>query len=219
MHHPFDNIHSYSLGELSPESAHALLDHADQCPTCAVLVAEAMQGVAALASDAPTRTSAEPLRAAAGPLPVAAAKRKPGRGLLWPGVAGLATAACLGLFAWNLQLRSDLSPLAPLPVSSLVHSHFVHHPLTGAGGAGSAKAIVAADGSWVFVVADQLAPENQFDVWETRGGTRVKLGSLTSDDAGEGTAYFKVPAAKAEGFALVQAGADPATDSMALRWP
>jgi anti-sigma factor RsiW len=218
MQHPFDEIHTFGLGELPPENAEALLDHADRCPSCAVLVAEAMQGVGALASDTPPRASATPLRAHVQDTPVAA-KRKPGRNLLWPGVAGLATAASLVLFAWNLQLRSDRSPIAPPPVASLVHSHFVHHPLTGVGGAGSAKAIVAADGSWVFVVADRLAPENQFDVWETRGGKQIKLGSLTSDDAGEGTAYFALPAAKAEGFALVQSGADPATDSMGLRWP
>jgi hypothetical protein len=219
MHHPFDDIHSFGLGELSPENADTLMDHADQCPTCAVLVAEAMQGVGALASDAPTRESGEPLRAHATARPAAAAARASRRTFVWPGVAGLATAASLALFAWNVQLRADRPRLAPPPVASLVHSHFVHHPLTGAGGAGSAKAIVAADGSWVFVVADQLAPENQFDVWETRNGTQVKLGALNSDDAGEGTAYFAMPAAKAQGFALVPAGADPATDSMALRWP
>lgn len=219
MHHPLDDIHTFGLGELSPESAASLMDHADRCPTCAVLVAEAMQGVGALASDAPSRESGEPLRAHAAAGPVTPAKRTSRRNLLWPGIAGLATAASLSLFAWNLQLRAGHSALAPPPVASLVHSHFVHHPLTGAGGAGSAKAIVAADGSWVFVVADQLAPENQFDVWETRGGKQVKLGSLSSDDAGEGTAYFAIPAAKAEGFALVPSGADPATDSMALRWP
>jgi anti-sigma factor RsiW len=219
MQHPFDDIHTFGLGELPRESAEALLDHADHCPSCAVLVAEAMQGVGALASDAPPRASAEPLRAFAPAVPASAAKRRSGRNSMWPGVAGLATAASLALFAWNMQLRSDRSPLAPPPVASLVHSHFVHHPLTGPSGAGGAKAIVAADGSWVFVVADQLAPENQFDVWETRGGKQIKLGSLTSDDAGEGSAYFALPAAKAEGFALVPSGADPATDSSALRWP
>jgi hypothetical protein len=218
MQHPFDDIHTFGLGELPPESAEALLDHADRCPSCAVLVAEAIQGVGALASDAQPRASAAPLRAHAEPAPLAV-KRKSGRNFFWPGFAGLATAASLALFAWNLQLRSDRSPIAPPPVASLVHSHFVHHPLTGPGNSGSAKAIVAADGSWVFVVADQLAPENQFDVWETRGGKQIKLGSLTSDDAGEGTAYFTLPAAKAEGFALVQSGADPAIDPMALRWP
>jgi hypothetical protein len=218
MQHPFDEIHSFGLGELPQENAEALLDHADRCTSCAVLVAQAMQGVAALASDASPRVSAAPLLALSQTAPVAL-KRKSGRRFVWPGVAGLATAASLALFAWNLQLRSDRSPLAPPPVASLVHSHFVHHPLAGPTGAGSAKAIVAADGSWVFVVADQLAPENQFDVWETRGGKQIKLGSLTSDDAGEGTAYFKLPAAKAEGFALAPSGADPTTDSMSLRWP
>jgi hypothetical protein len=218
MQHPFDEIHSFGLGELPQENAEALLDHADCCTSCAVLVAQAMQGVAALASDAPPRASAAPLRPLSQSAPIAL-KRKSGPGLLWPGVAGLATAASLALFGWNLQLRADRSPIAPPPVASLVHSHFVHHPLTGVGGAGSAKAIVAADGSWVFVVADQLAPENQFDVWETRGGKQIKLGSFSSDDGGEGTAYFTLPAAKAEAFVLVPSGADPATDSMALRWP
>lgn len=218
MHHSFDDIQAYGLGELAPERARALLDHADQCQTCAVLVAEAIQGVAALELGTPVRVSEAPLLTVAEP-PNAAAILKPGRGRAWPALAGLATAACLGLFAWNLQLRSAVSPLAPTPVEALVHSHFVHHPLAGAPGAGNAKAIYAADGSWVFIVADQLAAENQFDVWEKREGRDVRLGTFTADYSGEGTAYFKLPAAKPEGFEVVASGHDPATDLSSLRWP
>jgi len=217
MQHSFDDIQEYAFGELAPERAQALLDHADQCQTCAVLVAEAVQGVAALESDTPARESATPLRTVAGPAPIATLK--PGRGRAWPALAGLATAACLGLFAWNMQLRTAVSPLAPTPVEALVHSHFVHHPLTGAAGSGNAKAIYAADGSWVFIVADQLAAENQFDVWEKRDGHQVRLGTFTADYSGEGTAYFKVPAGKPEGFDVVAAGHDPAADLSSLHWP
>ena len=218
MQHPQEDIHMYGLGGLEPADAQAVLDHADQCPTCAVLVAEAMRGVAALETDAPPRASAEPLRTAA-VVPSAAARFKASGGRVWPAVASLATAACLGLFAWNMQLRSAVPPLAPTPVVALVHSHFVHHPLVGAPGAGYAKAIVAADGSWVFIVADQLAAENQFDVWEKRDGQQVQVGSFTADYVGEGTAYIKLPAAKPEGFAVVASGHDPSTDLSSLRWP
>jgi anti-sigma factor RsiW len=223
IEHPFDDLHEFGLGELPPARAEALLDHADRCPTCAVLLAEIMQGVAALEADAPTRANALPLRVAptssnAIGEPVSRTRRA-SSSRAWPAVASLATAACLGLFAWNMQLRSAYSPLPPTPVRSLVHSHFVHHPLAGAPGAGSAKAIVAADGSWVFIVADQLAAENQYDVWETRGGRQIKLGTFTADGSGEGTAYFAVPAAKTDGFAVVPAGNDPATNASTLRWP
>lgn len=217
MQHSFDDIQAFGLGELAPERAQALLDHADQCQTCAVLVAETMQGVAALESDTPEREGATPLQTAASPAP--ASILKSGRSRSWPALAGLATAACLGLFAWNMQLRSAVSPLSPTPVQALVHSHFTHHPLSGAPGAGNAKAIYAADGSWVFIVADQLAAENQFDVWEKRDGRQVRLGSFTSDYSGEGTAYFKLPAAKPEGFDVVAAGHDPAADLSSLHWP
>lgn len=218
MEHPFDDIQEYGLGSLEPAAAEALLDHADRCPTCAVLVAESMRGVAALESDAPARTSDTPLRSTTVP-PGTSARFRTRRSATWPAIAGLATAASLALFAWNIQLRSAMPALAPPPVEALVHSHFVHHPLAGAPGAGYAKAIVAADGSWVFVVADQLVPENQFDVWETRDGQQVRLGSFTADSAGEGTAYFNLPTAKPEGFEIAPAGADPATSASALRWP
>ena len=223
IEHPFDDLHEFGLGELSPARATALLDHADRCPTCSVLLAEIMSGVAALEADAPTRANAVPLRVApaissATTEPPSHVRRATGS-RAWPAAASLATAACLGLFAWNLQLRSAVSPLPPTPVRSLVHSHFVHHPLDGAPGAGSAKAIVAADGSWVFIVADQLAAENQYDVWETRAGRQIKLGAFTSDGSGEGTAYFAMPAAKAEGFAVVPSGDDPASNASALHWP
>ena len=92
-----------------------------------------------------------------------------------------------------------------------MHSHFVHHALAGAPGAGNAKAIFAADGSWVFIVADQLAAENQFDVWEKLQGGQVRLGTFTADYSGEGSAYFKVPAAKPEGFEVVAAAVLSAT--------
>jgi hypothetical protein len=218
IQHPYDDIHTFSLGALEPRSADALLDHADRCPTCAVLVAEAMQGVAALATDAPPRANAATLRAVASSSNPSARLAR-GGSRRWPIAAGLATAACLGLFAWNVQLQSAVSPLAPIPVAALVHSHFVHHPLVGAPGAGNAKAIIAADGSWVFIVADQLAAENQFDVWEKREGKRIRLGSFTADGAGEGTAYFKLPVAKPEGFEVVASGHDPESDMSSLRWP
>src|SRR5450755_1189812 len=134
--HPYGDIESFGLGALSSHEADVLLDHADRCATCAVLVAEAMHGVAALDSATAPRDIARP-----------AAYRAPTRGRAgrpWSTVAAVASAAALALFAWNLDLRAGRSQLPPTPVVALVHSHFNHHPLSGGQGAGAAKAIVAA---------------------------------------------------------------------------
>jgi len=48
--HPYDDIDAFALGSVDDATARALLDHADACPTCAVLLADAMAGVGALAS-------------------------------------------------------------------------------------------------------------------------------------------------------------------------
>ncbi len=208
--HPYPDIESFALGELDADRAESLLDHADACATCAVLVGEAMQGAAALAIPVSARAGAAKLRT-----PV----RRASVARIWPVVASLATAACLALLVWNLDLRSNNSALAPPPIAALVHSHFIHHPLVSASGKESAKAILAADGSWMYVVADQLTPELTYGVWVTENGRRTELGTFAADEVGEGTAFFKLQPAKPQAIAVAPDGADPSTSEDALRWP
>jgi hypothetical protein len=205
--HPYDEIEAFALGSLDDAAARALLDHADACPTCAVLLADAMAGVGALASlEAPrpvTRTSPD----------IGVTVLRPRRPVsTW--VAGAAIAACLGLILWNVQLRNEA---VSVPIGALVHSHFVHHPLTGK--AGDAKVLQAADGRWVYVVADGLSPHAHYALWETRGGTTAKVGELVADGRGDATRYFEQPAGQIDGFALTGADKTPASDTLQLRWP
>ncbi len=208
--HPYDDIESFVLGELEPDRADVVLDHADGCATCAVLLAEAVRGSAALANPLAERSGSASLRS----IPSASAMTR-----AWPIIASLAAAACLALVVWNIDLRSNTSALAPTPVAALVHSHFVHHPLVSASGKESAKAIVAADGSWVYVVADQLTPELTYAVWLTEGGRSTRLGAFAADSVGEGSAFFKTPKSKLQAIAVAPDGEDPAASSSALRWP
>jgi hypothetical protein len=208
--HPYDDIESFVLGELEPDRAVMILDHADGCATCAVLLAEAVRGSAALANPVTARPGRESLRS----IPRASIMTR-----AWPIVASVALAACLALFVWNVDLRSNMSALAPAPVAALVHSHFVHHPLVSASGKESAKAIVAADGSWIYVVADQLTPELTYAVWLTVDGHSTRLGSFAADGAGEGTAFFQAPRSKPQAIVVAPDGEDPAASSAALRWP
>jgi hypothetical protein len=208
--HPYDDIETFVLGELESDRAVVVLDHADSCATCAVLLAEAIRGSAALANPLTARPGRESLRT----IPRLSAMTR-----TWPIVASLAVAACLALFVWNVDLRSNMSALAPPPVAALVNSHFVHHPLVSTSGKESAKAILAADGSWIYVVADQLTPELTYAVWLTEGGRSTRLGTFTADEAGEGTAFFSTPHSKPQAIAVAPDGEDPAASSAALRWP
>lgn len=210
IQHPYDDIEAFALGELDAERAEAVLDHADDCPTCAVLVGEAVQGSAALAT---------PISPRAGVARTAFALRAPARSRAWPFAAALATAASLALLVWNVALRSSTSAIAPPPIAALVHSHFVHHPLVSATGKQSAKAIVAADGSWIFVVADQLTPELKYGVWVTADGRREELGTFAADSVGEGSVYFKLQPEKPQAIVVAPDGDDPSESAGALRWP
>lgn len=205
--HPYDEIETFALGSLDDATARALLDHADTCPTCAVLLADAMAGVGALASlEAP-----RPVKRMSPDIGVTVLRpRRPVS--TW--IAAGAIAACLGLILWNVQLRNEA---VSVPVDALVHSHFVHHPLTGKGG--DAKVIQAADGHWLYVVADGLSPHARYALWETRGGTTAKVGELVADQRGDATRYFEQPAGSIDGFALTGADKTPASDPLELRWP
>jgi len=188
IEHPTGLLQSLALGELDRDEALAVMEHADSCAECAGELADAMRGVAALASSAVAEQprSAKP-----------AARLRDSRWL----VGGLA-AAVLALGVWNVQLETTA---ASVPVDALVHSHFAHHALAGIGG--QAKLIQALDGSWVYIVATGLRPLRAYDVLVD--GT--KIGSVRADLRGEATGYWRRQAGKISSAAL--AGQDST-----LRW-
>ncbi len=208
--HPYEEIEAFALGSLDDAEQRAVLDHADACATCAVVLSDAMAGVAALAIlEAP-----RPMDRSLGlPTPSVVAKRRIGPSG-W--VATGALAACLALLFWNVQLRDDT---LTVPVATLVHSHFVHHPLTGgAGSTGSAKFLQAPNGGWIYVVADGLAPRGHYTVWETRGGTTQEVAQVTADSHGQAVRYIEQPQGTIDAVVLSPEG-KPYTDTSALRWP
>jgi hypothetical protein len=174
--HPAEELCSFALGDLDRPAAEAVLNHADACQSCAALLAEAMTAVAAMTRAGESASVAQPAPAARTPHRASAAP-------WW--VAGLATAAALALAVWNVQLRAA-TPY--VPIAALVHSHFQHHALRGIGG--SAKAILALDGSWLYVVADGLKPSADYAVSEKRAGHIVTLGSLRALPDGRAAAFW-----------------------------
>jgi len=188
MEHPTDLLQALALGELDRDEARAVMQHADACAACAAELADAMRGVAALAG-------------------AEGAERQPqlkpfvrGKDSRW--LVGSLAAAVLVLGLWNVQLETT----APsVPVAALVHSHFAHHALAGAGG--QAKLIQALDGSWVYIVATGLRPLRAYDV--LIDGT--KIGSIRADLTGDATGYWRRQAGKITSAAL--AGQDSV-----LRW-
>ena len=215
--HPYDDIEAFALGDLDSDRQRAVLDHADGCPTCAVLLADAMTGISALVQVEEPREVTRPVPAVSDTR-LSTVRQLPSRRVApsaW--FAGLAAAACLALLLWNVQLRNEaIGVPGALPVAALVHSHFIHHPLNGP--AGSAKVLQAVDGHWVYVVADGLTPHARYDLWETRGGSTAKVGEFSAGGAGTAAQYFEQAPGTIDGFAVTMAG-KPAQDSSALRWP
>lgn len=208
-HHPHDEIEAFALGSLDDATQREVLDHADVCPTCAVLLADAMAGVGALAAlEEPrpmTRSMVQPL------VPGVRGIRQTS---LPAWLAGAAVAASFVLLFWNLQLR-DQMPV--VPIGALVHSHFTHHTLTGAGG--DAKVLQALDGSWVYVVADHLTPGARYTLWQTRAGATSKVGDFVADRRGLASSYFDEPPGTIDSLAVTAADKRPSDDPGALRWP
>lgn len=188
MEHPTGLLQSLALGELDRDAARSVMEHADTCRQCAAELADAMRGVAALAS------------VAGADQPPASRRAARARDVRW--LVGTLAAAVLVLGAWNLQLETTA---ASVPVDALVHSHFAHHALAGSGG--QAKLIEALDGSWIYVVATGLRPLRAYDV-QVNG---TKIGSLRADLTGNATGYWRRQAGKITSAAL--AGQD-----CTLRW-
>ena len=209
IQHPYDDIEAFALGGLEPARERAVLEHADTCPTCAMLVAEAMAGVGALAE---LETPREPA-SRSGPR-VLARQLPQARRLVPAAWFAAAAAAIAALLLWDVQLRHEAMDV---PIGALVHSHFVHHALQGAGG--NAKVLQALDGRWVYVVADGLTPRARYDLWEVRRGSAVNVGEFSADAGGRVARYFDQPPGEITAFAVTAAGATPQQDPRALRWP
>jgi hypothetical protein len=208
--HPYEEIEAFALGSLGDAEQRAVLDHADACSTCAVVLSDAMAGVAALAALEEPRPMGRSLTLPAAPV---VARRRIGTPA-W--LATGALAACFALLFWNVRLRDDA---LTVPVAALVHSHFVHHPLTGgAGASGSAKVLQAQDGRWIYVVADGLAPRGTYTVWETRSGTTQEVAHMTADGHGQAARYIEQPQGTIDAVVLSPAG-KTITDVDALHWP
>lgn len=203
--HPYDDIDAFALGSLTPDQAGELLRHADSCPTCAVLVTEALTGVEALAQLDGERDVRRSL--------VAPLARRPRRFVpaSWA-VAATAIAACIGLLIWNVNLQEGVPTL---PIAAIVHSHFQHHELRGPGG--SAKVLQALDGRWVYVVADGLTPRGRYVLWEKRGSAPTKVGEFAADGAGRAARYFEQAPGSIDGFSVTTVGEDPASPQ-SLHW-
>jgi hypothetical protein len=195
--HPLDQLEAFALGDLEPAAAQSVLDHADGCPVCAPILAEAMKGVAAIAQ-------ADGTRAAAVSNFARPAKRRRIDSGWW--AAAAATAAAIALAGWNLQLRSNAPVVSVVPIAALVHSHFTHHPLHGTGG--DAKLLQALDGSWVYFVADGLHGGATYEL-DVDG---TKVGDVKADRTGSAAAFFARPPKKITSASLTGGG-------VSLRWP
>jgi len=204
--HPYDDIDAFALGSLTPAEANELLRHADSCPTCAVLITEAMTGVDALAQLDGEKDVRRSL--------VAPLARRPRRFVVPPSwaVATAAMAASIGLLIWNVNLQQGLPTL---PIAAIVHSHFQHHELLGP--SGSAKVLQATDGRWVYVVADGLTPRARYVLWEKRGSAPTKVGEFAADGAGRAARYFEQAPGSIDGFSVTSIGEDP-TSPQSLNW-
>ncbi len=211
--HPHDDIEAFALGALDELSAQRVLAHADTCPTCAVLLAEAMHTTEALEprGERALKTEIDIANVAQAGSNSVKPQRKPSR---WVVPAALA-AAVVALLAWNLNLSLRSSQLV-VPVASLVHSHFEHHALRGA--VGSAKVLQALDGSWLYLVADGLTPRSRYQLWEKSEGTTHEVGTFTTNAGGVATAYWSQKPQKVTSF-VVARSADEATSGGGLRWP
>jgi hypothetical protein len=202
--HPYEGIEAFAIGALESEDARRLMQHADQCQTCAIVLAEAMQVAAGLEPE-----QRRPINVAARVYPRASRRRT-----LASWAAGIAAAAALvALTLYNDDLRSSS---LNVPVAALVHSHFTHHALRGT--IGSAKVIQALDGSWLYLVADNLKPKSEYSLWEIAGARQREVGTFSTNSRGQASAYFQQPAAKVRAL-IVRAGNQAGSGGPELRWP
>lgn len=201
--HPYPDIEAFALGELDPQAASAVLDHADRCPSCAVLVADAMHALAGL-----TQIDAADDVAPQRPAPTVRAARR------WHPAwiaAGLAAAAALLLGVRDFEVSRQAPPIA-----ALVHSHFAHHELTSAAPlSGRVKVLQAVDGRWLYVVGDGFTPGSSWTLYERATPTREqqRVGEVRAGSDGVLAAYFEQRAATIDALSL-----EPAAGGARYSW-
>jgi len=202
--HPYDEIEAFALGDLDEVSARRVLEHADACPSCAVLLAQSLGGVAALARGDGERPIAAPASKFLARTGSAGVRKRLGPAALVTGMA----AALAALLVWNVNLRSAQPEV---PIDALVHSHFLHHSLSG--GPGSAKVLLANDGSWFYIVGDGLPARAHYQVTEIRAGRSVKAGSMNARSDGRVTVFWPQAPGPIDGVKIV------GPNGASLHWP
>ena len=212
MPHPHDEIEAFALGGLDEVTARRVLEHADQCPTCAVLLSEAMTAAHALESSG-QRALAKRGRFGETLLPRGTLGGPWSQRSSWTlQVAAIAAVLLVIIGSINL-IRSTLASTFTVPVAAIVHSHFTHHALHGLGG--NVKVIQDLNGRWLYLVADGLTPKARYDLFETVNGDQREVGQFVSTASGEATAYWEQSPAQIQGLQVVSVSGRSAM----LRWP
>ena len=211
MAHPHDEIEALALGGLDEVTSHRVLEHADACPTCAVLLAEAMSNAQALESGG-ERPLREKISFADSPVMRGAGGPRAGQ-LLWMLQVAALAAVVLVIIESIILIRGTAVSTFTVPVAALVHSHFTHHALHGEGG--NVKVIQDLNGRWLYLVADGLTPKARYDLFETVNGDQREVGQFVSTASGEATAYWEQPSERIERLQVVAVG----KPSTVLHWP
>ncbi|MBV8338352.1 MAG: zf-HC2 domain-containing protein [Candidatus Eremiobacteraeota bacterium] len=215
--HPYEDLEALALGGLDEQTSRRVLAHADNCPTCAAVLAQAMHTVNELEPQTTLALASRALRATDVPLRSSTAERAAKR---WRGVAMVAAAAALVLAAWSVNaVRNAHSNVAGpvVPIAALVHSHFLHHALRGTGG--SAKVIQALDGSWIYLVGDGFAPNRKYTLEEMTGDVGGEVGQGTTNTSGQISGYWTQTRRHIDSFRLVVSGSNPLFQGSTLQWP
>lgn len=216
--HPYDDLEAFALGALDEDTSRTVLAHADNCPSCAAVLGQAMRTV-----DAIEPTATIPL--AVGTHVTADVPLRPTQweraAKLWRTLAVMGAAAACVAILWAINVartpKAVTSGGLTVPIALLVHSHFLHHALHGP--VGSAKVIQALDGSWVYLVADGLPPNATYTLVELTGDKGSLVGSGTTATSGEIAAYWRQAARHIDRFVLTVSGTQPLERSSTLRWP
>lgn len=212
MTHPHDDIEAFALGGLDELTARRVLEHADHCPTCAVLLADALNAVNAM-EPGDERAITHKTRFADSPAFRSALGGPSSRRPWWlPQVATAAAVVLIIIEGMNV-IRGARETALTVPVAALVHSHFTHHALHGQGG--NVKVIQDLGGRWLYLVADGLTPKARYDLFETSHGSRREVGQFVSTTSGQATGYWEQSPARIEQLQVVSVD-NPST---VLRWP
>ena len=216
--HPYDDIEAFALGALDEETSRWVLAHADNCAVCAAALSQAMRTVEQLEPRGTLELAGTGVRAADVPFRSVPFERAT---KLWRAAAvACAAAACVAIL-WSFNtvrsIRSTTAVELAVPIASLVHSHFTHHALHGP--VGNAKVIQALDGSWIYLVADDLAANTQYELLEVTQGQTVRIGEGVTDASGQIAVFWKQPPRHIDRFQLNVAGANLFTPGSSLQWP